>query len=572
MRKIFTTMVLASMMMLAINVNAITPLPDQGVYKIKNVYSNTYVKLQSNYLADITALTPEDASDLLVWYGERDENGEALLTNLSGDGGDMIETLEFIKGLIQETLEYNNQPTWFLEEMFQLHLVPTGDADGSVFLCVDVPAIDNWDEIKSIILEAAGGQTAVTYYITHMVPGNRHYMGIDYDGSFGYRLQAGTEEGTDIKFLMERGTLTDGFCFIKTASTTAEAPYLRRVHSLTSTVDQATARNDASAVFELVLNDNKVTRLAVQGFDLAKLGTAIDGAYMVLCPTNTVGEKFVYDNYVLKLQLPDEGVTSTAVLNAAAEALGTDSEIYTALSNHSDWIKDRAAIYFVHSNNGGVNVATDANFAQYADYAKWKIEFIDNDVNYFAPAATAEANGKYYTTLYTAFPYSIKDANAVKAYRVMNVDENGVPELEAVEQSVIPGKAAVLLEMTTNDDANNILCPLSEDDVVPQGISLQRGPSGPLVTMLEGTLFDDDTPNDDTKMLTLQDGLIFAPNTTLDYMPANQAWVSKDINTAINSIKTDTRENDDTIYDLMGRKVTNPTHGIYIKGGKKVVL
>lgn len=102
---------LAVAMLLAMNVSAITPLPDQGVYRIKNVYSGTYVKLQSNYLADITATSYAEASPLLVWYGERDENGEALLTNLSGDGGDMIETLEFIKGLIEDVLVYNNQPT-----------------------------------------------------------------------------------------------------------------------------------------------------------------------------------------------------------------------------------------------------------------------------------------------------------------------------------------------------------------------------------------------------------------------------------------------------------------------------
>ncbi len=117
--------------LIAVSASAATPLPDQGVYRIKNVYSGTYVKLQSNYLADITAPTYEDASPLLVWYGERDDNGEALLTNLSGDGGDMIETLEFIKGLIEDVLVYNNKPTWFLEEMFQLHLVPTGDEDGT---------------------------------------------------------------------------------------------------------------------------------------------------------------------------------------------------------------------------------------------------------------------------------------------------------------------------------------------------------------------------------------------------------------------------------------------------------
>ena len=563
MRQTITLLMLAVAMLLAMNVSAITPLPDQGVYRIKNVYSGTYVKLQSNYLADITATSYAEASPLLVWYGERDENGEALLTNLSGDGGDMIETLEFIKGLIEDVLVYNNQPTWFLEEMFQLHLVPTGDADGSVFLCVDVPEIENWETIRDIILEAAGGQTAVTYYISHMVPGNRHYMGIDYDCSFGYRLQAGTPEGTDIKFLMERESLEGGYCFVKTASATAEAPYLRRVHEKSSTVDLASPHNDASAVFDLAVNDIKVTRLAVQGLDLAPLAQAA-GGYLALCPTNTEASKFVYDAYALKLQLPDEGVDAAAVVAAAKAALGEDSEIAAALESHIDLIKDRAAIYIVHSDQGGVSVAGDANYAAYGDNAKWKLEMIDTETNYFAPAATAEANGKYYTTFYASFPVSI--VGDVTPYIVTAVADDGTPTLEAMDGTTIAAGTPVVLELASNEDENNLLMPIISSEA--QGIPyLENGPK----SMLKGTYFDDDTENDMSTMLTLQDGLTFAVDNTADYMAANKAWADKSITTAITKIETDA-QNDNTIYDLMGRKVVNPTHGIYIQNGKKVVF
>lgn len=568
MRQTITLLMLAVAMLLAMNVSAITPLPDQGVYRIKNVYSGTYVKLQSNYLADITATSYAEASPLLVWYGERDENGEALLTNLSGDGGDMIETLEFIKGLIEDVLVYNNQPTWFLEEMFQLHLVPTGDEDGSVFLCVDVPEIENWETIRDIILEAAGGQTAVNYYISHMVPGNRHYMGIDYDCSFGYRLQAGTPEGTDIKFLMERESLEGGYCFVKTASATAEAPYLRRVHEKSSTVDLASPHNDASAVFDLAVNDIKVTRLAVQGLDLAPLAQAA-GGYLALCPTNTEASKFVYDAYALKLQLPDEGVDAAAVVAAAKAALGEDSEIAAAFESHIDLIKDRAAIYIVHSDQGGVSVAGDANYAAYGDNAKWKLEMIDTEDNYLAPAAEVEANGKYYTTLYAAFPFTINNPANVVAYSVMTMADDGTPTIEPLEMDVIPAGGAVLLEMTTNDDADNMLVPVIESG--SQGVRPMIGPTGPLTTMLEGTYFDDNIENNASTMLTLHEGLTFATDASLDFMPANKAWANKDINTAISRIGNDKQNGDDTIYDLMGRKVTRPTHGIYIKNGKKVV-
>lgn len=559
MKKIFTLTLLAVLMATAFSANAVTPLPDQGVYRIQNVYSGTWVKLQHNYLADITALTYEEASPLLVWYGERDENGEALLTNLSGDGGDMIETLEFIKGLIEETLEYNNKPTWFLEQMFQLHLVPTGDPDGSVFLCVDVPPIDDWEEIRDIILEAAGGQTAVTYYISHMVPGNRHYMGIDYDGSFGYRLQAGTEEGTDIKFLMVREDLQGGYCFVKTASATAEAPYLRRVHEKTSTVDLAQPHNDASAVFDIAVEGIKVNRLAVQGLDLAPLAQAIDGSYLALCPTNTTAEKFIYDAYALKLQLPDE-VNAAAVIAAATQALGEDSEIVAALESHSDLIKDRAAIYFVHNDQGGITVTGDEGYLQYADNGKWKLEMIDTEDNYLAPAAEVEANGKYYTTLYTAFPYEL--VGSLTAYSVTKVGEDGTPTLEELEMDVIPAGTPVLLEMETNNEENHMIMPVADGSKV--------GREAPK-SMLKGTLFDDDTENDKVNMLTLQGGLNFAIDNNADYMPANKAWAQKEIPTAITTVGTDA-QGDNTIYDLMGRKVVNPTHGIYIQNGKKIVL
>ena len=53
-------------------------------------------------------------------------------------------------------------------------------------------------------------------------------------------------------------------------------------------------------------------------------------------------------------------------------------------------------------------------------------------------------------------------------------------------------------------------------------------------------------------------------------MPANKAWADKTKPTAITTVGNDA-QGDNTIYDLMGRKVVNPTHGIYIQNGKKVV-
>jgi len=304
----------------------------------------------------------------------------------------------------------------------------------------------------------------------------------------------------------------------------------------------------------------------VQGLDLAPLAQAA-GGYLALCPTNTAASKFVYDAYALKLQLPDEGVDAAAVVAAAKAALGEDSEIAAALESHIDLIKNRAALYIVHSDQGGVSVAGDANYAAYGDNAKWKLEKIDTDANYFAPAAEVEADGKYYTTLYAAFPFTIVNTGNVVAYDVMQILDGGKPFMEPIETTTIPALTPVLLEMTTNVDADNMLMPVLDSNA--QGIGMMAETQQ---SMLEGTLFDDNTTYTGPTMLTLHEGLTFAADASLEFMPANKAWVNKDINTAISKIGNDDASGDDTIYDLMGRKVINPTHGIYIKNGKKVVF
>jgi hypothetical protein len=42
--------------------------------------------------------------------------------------------------------------------------------------------------------------------------------------------------------------------------------------------------------------------------------------------------------------------------------------------------------------------------------------------------------------------------------------------------------------------------------------------------------------------------------------------------TAISSIRSVDAEEDDDYYSLSGQRIANPTHGIYIKKGKKVLL
>ena len=584
MKKLLLTLVVV--LMGAMTVGAMV-LPEPGVYKIRNVYSGTYVMLQHSMLADITA-TQEGASHIYTWYVNK-PNGEGLVTNLSGDGGDMMETLDMIKGLIEELLEYKEMPTWFLDEMFQLHLVSTGDADGSVFLCVDVPEIEDWETIKAAILEAAGGQTAVTYYITHMVPGNRHYMGIDYDGSFGYRLQAGTEEGTDIKWIMEPQDVdADGYAYVRQAADAA-TPYLalnERYNAVLSMTADARCTNPG-AVFRYTRADVLATQLRTQGVDFAPVGNAVkqvvasamgeamnaDDCRLTMNQTYTSADKFTYNARYLRLSIPattDEEAwenAKPAVLQAVADVLGSESGIYQALVAAQDQLVPNKSIFFVPAN-GGVGVMGEAEALAAGDDAKWIMEDIDSEEVCFGANAAVARDGKYYATLYTDFPYQIvsEDVKPLIVTGLTELGEAGYEQLQELGTSLVPARTPVVLECGSQLLADNLLTPVMENG---QNGAPKRAES--TSNILQGTFFNNDVAvNENTRVL---DATGFVP-TTDAYVIGNTAWLEAipETSTSITDVTIHQVEGDGAYYDLTGRRVDNPSQGIYIRNHQKVLV
>jgi hypothetical protein len=48
-------------------------------------------------------------------------------------------------------------------------------------------------------------------------------------------------------------------------------------------------------------------------------------------------------------------------------------------------------------------------------------------------------------------------------------------------------------------------------------------------------------------------------------------YLGSDNSTGIQEAVTSQKEQDDTVYDLSGRRVMKPSRGIYIKDGKKII-
>ncbi|MBP5687392.1 MAG: hypothetical protein J6X22_01970 [Muribaculaceae bacterium] len=162
---------------------------DAWYYYIQNKQTGKYVELVNSMLADVKAETEDDAD--VIKLGFDDDGYINVMEQYMGDG-DMIATLNMIKNSMKEVLQDNNMPYDFLDQMFTMKMIYTGDDDGSVYLVVDVPEIDNWNAIKDYLISQSGNNQAINFYLSHMVPGNRHYLCADADDTFGFTLDNGT--------------------------------------------------------------------------------------------------------------------------------------------------------------------------------------------------------------------------------------------------------------------------------------------------------------------------------------------------------------------------------------------
>ena len=252
------------------------------------------------------------------------------------------------------------------------------------------------------------------------------------------------------------------------------------------------------------------------------------------------------------------------------------------------------------------------------DNALWKIHFLDEGhINEHAfgvaPDSRMEINGKYYTTLYTKFPYKMLDG--IKAYyldiekqdKIYNADTKKITFLEVGEDKIIPHNMAVILECSGTDPEHNRLLPLVNNDnsidenmYVTDKNNLLKG-ALKIGGGLTATEAAKKLPNQDyVYVYSAKNGLVSFYKWSGDKpIPNNKVYLavtkdfegeeSSDGNAAKGytfvygndfeegSIATSIdhpaqTEEDGVIYSLQGYKVTNPSAGVYIKNGKKFIV
>ena len=235
----------------------------------------------------------------------------------------------------------------------------------------------------------------------------------------------------------------------------------------------------------------------------------------------------------------------------------------------------------------------------------WILEKVD-DINYFGvkPSANMKGrDGKYYTTLYVDFPFKI--VGDVKAYTIEGVDAKNadgyyfarVKKL-AQQGDVVPAQTAVVLECNSTNPADNQLLPTGDEKPKTSNNRLCGtffGGSINGMTVKDGAGNDYNVTHDNIRAFNINTadsrnpiGFYKVKNNVTN-IPGNKAFLvltsteaqAKSFvlefedggTTGIETIENSKNSTEDGVYyDLQGRRVENPTRGIYIVNGKKVVI
>jgi len=272
-------------------------------------------------------------------------------------------------------------------------------------------------------------------------------------------------------------------------------------------------------------------------------------------------------------------------------------------TSHNEYEGTLPKFDFVNNNN------TDTYFGPElpvtGDAAMWILEKVD-DTNYFGvkPSTNMRGrDGKYYTTLYVDFPFQIK--GDVKAYTIEGVEAKNadgyyfakVKKL-AQQGDVVPAQTAVVLECNSTNPADNQLLPQGDEKFNPSdnrlcGIFFGEAING--LTVKDGTGAEHNVTRDNIRAFNINTADSRNPigfykvKSNVTNIPGNKAFLvltnaeaqAKGFvlefedggTTGIETIENSKHSTESGVYyDLQGRRVENPTRGVYIVNGKKVVI
>lgn len=197
--------------------------------------------------------------------------------------------------------------------------------------------------------------------------------------------------------------------------------------------------------------------------------------------------------FVLKITGTSDGTGGLDNTNMAAQGMDSKSianktytfskhgdhfYIYGTAGSYTAYMVDFADAFTQEEGVGKVNHPGLYNGANENDASyHWQVIPITRNSTdaYFGamPSEQAKVGDKYYTTMYTAFPYECLDG--VKAYTVDKINADGTVHLKEITSGKVPSKTAVVLACNSTKPNENRLLPLLEEPAKVEGDNLLKG-------------------------------------------------------------------------------------------------
>ena len=208
--------------------------------------------------------------------------------------------------------------------------------------------------------------------------------------------------------------------------------------------------------------------------------------------------------------------------NVIIKSVAGDSYlVYVTYKGSAGGMTGYANAYLTDSGSGASVGYADSETKAKKEKGIWDIMPVTNDGNnYFGVKMDLNANGKYFTTLYTDFPYQLSDG--MKAYVISEISGSKVNLVDI--GSNVPAETPVILESSFSSPAQNKLQPLSFSVSSSFSNNLLKGV---YFNHVAGgnhnvrTAFDKKT----MRLLTVKNGELLLVNEGDTYLPANTAYL-----------------------------------------------
>ena len=238
--------------------------------------------------------------------------------------------------------------------------------------------------------------------------------------------------------------------------------------------------------------------------------------------------------------------------NQIAFAICYGNGVENSEGNYTSYLKQ--GIYTTDTDESviaGTDYITDA--------AQWKVEeatTITINLN--------EVGAASYATLYVDFPVAIPEGNETTAIYTLS-ESDGVYTCN--KQTSVPPRTGIIIRDISKASSVTLSIPLTYNEVE---------------SALSGSFLGTTAPSNCYIFSTGEEGLGFYPYASGSALAANKAYLLtssgirgfalsfNDTETGIS--ETETFAKDSKLFDLQGRHIAKPQHGIYIVNGKKVLF